>query len=106
MGASVSEKVGTELFKIITYLVNSAPLSLEETPQLAAFRLADAANRLMVLVTENDELATDEFLEAAHADFLAHFNLVMTDQPAFEAWLADAARRFTLETRRRELERS
>lgn len=93
------ENLDRELFKVITYLVNSAPLSLEETPQLSAFRLADAANRLMALVD-------DEFLRAAGDDFRAHFNLVMTDQPAFEAWLADNARRFTLETRRRELETS
>ncbi|WP_028924712.1 DUF6092 family protein [Pseudonocardia acaciae] len=91
------ENLDRELFKIITYLVNSAPLSLEETPQLSAFRLADAANRLMALVDD------DEFLRAAGDDFRAHFNLVMTDQPAFEAWLADNAGRFTLETRRREL---
>lgn len=86
-----------DLFEIVTHLVCSAPTSLAETPSLAAFRLVDAAHRLMRLA----ELADDEFLRQAAAEFGEHATLVMTDQPAFDAWLAEYARGFTREALRR-----
>jgi hypothetical protein len=97
----MSEDLNQELFKVITHLVSSAPVSLEETPILAAFRMVDAAHRLMALAADSDAFSDDGFLDAAQADYLAHFNLVMTDQVAFEAWLADYVRSFTVEARRR-----
>lgn len=90
-----------ELFEVITHLVSSAPTSLEETPSLAAFRMVDGANRLMALAERSEAFADDEFLREARADYLAHFNLVMTDQVAFEAWLGEYVRTFTLEALRR-----
>ncbi|WP_232665187.1 DUF6092 family protein [Pseudonocardia sp. TRM90224] len=84
------------LFEVITHLVASAPTSLEETPSLAAFRMVDAAHRLMAIV-EGD----DAFLAEARADYLDHFNLVMTDQVAFDAWLGEYVRTFTGEALRR-----
>jgi len=97
----MSEDLNQKLFKVITHLVSSAPVSLEETPILAAFRMVDAAHRLMALAADSDAFFDDGFLDAAQADYLAHFNLVMTDQVAFEAWLADYVRSFTVEARRR-----
>ncbi|MEJ3651939.1 DUF6092 family protein [Actinomycetes bacterium KLBMP 9759] len=85
-----------QLFAVITHLVASAPTSLEETPSLAAFRMVDAAHRLMGLV-EGD----DPFLDAARADYLDHLDLVMTDQAAFDAWLGEYVRTFTAEALRR-----
>jgi hypothetical protein len=90
-----------ELFKIITHLVSSAPLSYEETPALAAFRMVDAAHRLMSLAENSDALADDEFLREAHRDYLAHFNLVMTDEKGFRDWLGEYVARFTKEAIRR-----
>jgi hypothetical protein len=69
-----------ELFKVITHLVSSAPVSLEEAPILAAFRMVDAAHRLMALATQSNAVAEDAFLAQAQTDYLAHFNLVMTDR--------------------------
>jgi hypothetical protein len=97
----VSGQADRELFKVITHLVSSAPVSLDETPILAAFRMVDGANRLIALAEANEEFADDEFLSAARQDYLAHFNLVMTDQVAFEAWLMDYVRSFTNEALRR-----
>lgn len=90
-----------ELFEVITHLVSSAPTSLGETPSLAAFRMVDGANRLMALAERNDAFTDDAFLAEARADYLAHFNLVMTDQVAFEAWLGEYVRTFTREALRR-----
>jgi hypothetical protein len=97
----VSGQLDREMFKVITHLVSSAPVSLDETPILAAFRMVDGANRLMALAEESDAFAEDEFLVAARQDYLAHFNLVMTDQVAFEAWLMEYVRGFTKEALRR-----
>lgn len=84
--------VSRELFATITHLVTSAPVGLEETPVLAAYRLVDAAGRLMALAAPDDE-----FLRAAHADLIEHATLVLTDQAAFQEWLDDYVRRFTRE---------
>lgn len=91
------EDLNAELFKVITYLVSSAPTSLEETPALAAFRMVDGAHRLMTLAEHSTAFTDDEFLRRAREDYLDHFNLVMTDQPAFEAWLREYVRTFTRE---------
>lgn len=96
-----SDDLNERLFEIVTHLVSSAPTSLEETPSLAAFRMVDAAHRLMVLIEQNDAVADDEFFREARADYAAHFNLVMTDQAAFDAWLGEYVRSFTREALRR-----
>lgn len=90
-----------ELFNVITHLINSAPLSFDETPVLAAFRLVDAAHRLMALAENSDTFSDDEFLREAHQDYLAHVNLVMTDEDAFQEWLGRYVARFTSEAKHR-----
>ncbi|MFF0448900.1 DUF6092 family protein [Streptomyces sp. NPDC004609] len=97
----MSGNLDQKLFEIITHLVCSAPVSLEETPVLGAFRMVDAASRLMELAEKDEAFGRDEFLSRARADLLAHVNLAMTDQPAFEAWLAENVESFTREARRR-----
>jgi hypothetical protein len=97
----VSGQLEREMFKVITHLVSSAPVSLDETPILAAFRMVDGANRLMALAEQSEAFAQDDFLTAARQDYLAHFSLVMTDQVAFEAWLMEYVRGFTKEALRR-----
>ena len=93
-----------ELFTVIAHLTSSALTCIEEPPVLAAFRMVDAANRLIQLAGQEVPSDADTFLGAAHADYLEHMNLAMTDQPAFEEWLADYGRSFAHEARRRNLE--
>ena len=83
-----------DVFAVATYLAACAPLTYEESNSLNAFRLIDAASRLM-------RLTDDEFLHARHAEFEANSNLVMADEDAFRAWLSDYARTFTAEALRR-----
>ncbi|MGI8946628.1 MAG: DUF6092 family protein [Ornithinimicrobium sp.] len=95
-------KVEEDLFDIVVYLVNSAPTSLGETPSLAAFRMMDAASRLLaVLQRTTSDTEQQTFLAEARADYDAHYNLVMTDQEAFKQWLPDFVRRCTEEAMRR-----
>lgn len=96
----MSTDVNQELFKIITHLVNSASTSLGETPSLGAFRMVDAAHRLIAL-TEGSNALESEFLREAQEEYEAHSNFVMTDQPAFDAWLSEYAGLFTEEALRR-----
>jgi Family of unknown function (DUF6092) len=93
----MTEDHDQELFNIITYLVCSAPVSLDETRVLGAYRFMDAANRLMLLAAGSTVFAADPFLDDVRADYDAHVNLGMTDQTAFTAWLGRFAERFTVE---------
>lgn len=88
------------LFELCAYLTNSAALSLAETPSLAAFRMVDAAHRMVDLVQELDPDAGDFYREAA-AEYAAHYNLVMQDQEAFDRWLPSFGAMFTTEAVRR-----
>src|SRR5699024_5067212 len=91
-----------DLFDVVVYLVNSAPTSLGETPSLAAFRMVDAAHRLLqILDVSNEDPKQAEFIAAAQADYEAHYNLVMTDQEAFARWLPNFVRLCTEEAMRR-----
>ncbi|WUI02621.1 DUF6092 family protein [Spirillospora sp. NBC_00431] len=94
------ELTTANLFGLATHMVSSAPLAFDETPVLGAFRLLDAANRLMALAD------ADEFLAEAHADYLAHMSLAMTDQAAFRQWMSDYVARFAREALRRTMEES
>lgn len=97
----MSHELDRQVFAIITYLVSSAPTSLQETPSLAAFRMIDAAHRLMTLVAANDAFQDDEFLRSAREEYEANFNLVMTDQDKFNDWMASYLQSFTREALRR-----
>lgn len=88
------------LFDVVLYLVNSAPTSLGETPSLAAFRMLDAASRLLALMHPDDQ-AQEAFLATAKVEYETHFSLVMTDQQAFQQWLPDYVRICTEEAMRR-----
>ena len=83
------------LFGVVTHLVNSALVSVEETPELAAFRMVDAANRLMSLLPPAE---TTAFVTASRGDFAEHAHLVMTDQDAFVGWLQGYVRAFVHES--------
>lgn len=81
-----------DLFPVITFLVTCALLSLEETPVMGAFRMVDAAHRLIAVLEQRGE--ADEFLASADLDYLENFPLVMTDQDGFVDWLENYARTF------------
>lgn len=95
---------GTDLqgaiFDVAAYLANSAPTSLRETPSLAAYRMVDAAARLIALLHPSNE-EQRRFLQQARTAYEEHFNLVMTDQQAFERWLPEFATLHNEETLRR-----
>ena len=97
----MSTEMNRELFKIVAYLTTSAANAFDETLALGAFRMTDAAHRLMTLIEESAELADDEFLRAAREAYHETSNLVMTDEQEFRVRLERAAREVTAECLRR-----
>lgn len=97
----MADRMNDEILRVATHLVMSSALSLNETPTHAAFRMVDAANRLLLLITDSMGPADDEFLDRAKEAFDSHFGLAMTDQPAFARWLDEHSRSFAENTMRR-----
>lgn len=83
-----------DLFEIVTYLATAAPLTYNESTTNNAFRLVDAASRLM-------RHTDDEFLRERLAALQENTNLVGSDQDAFRVWLGENSRVFTAEALRR-----
>ncbi|MFI6504739.1 DUF6092 family protein [Nonomuraea typhae] len=89
------ERPDHALYETVTVLVCSAPLAFDETRLLSAFRMLDAADRLMRIMPD------DDFLRWARADFAAHRTLAMTDQTAFTTWLSGYVSAFATQALRR-----
>ena len=97
----MSDELNDEILKVATHLVMSSALSLNETPTHAAFRMVDAANRLLLLINGTMGEVDEKFMAGARESFDSHFGLAMTDQPAFAEWLDDISRAFAENTMRR-----
>ena len=95
------DKINDEILRVATHLVMSSALSLNETPTHAAFRMVDAANRLVLLISGSMDDVDEGFLAKAREAFDSHFGLAMTDQPAFAVWLDQHSRLFAENTMRR-----
>ncbi|WP_235734400.1 DUF6092 family protein [Nocardioides alcanivorans] len=95
------EKINDEILRVATHLVMSSALSLHETPTHAAFRMVDAANRLVLLISGSMDGDDEGFLATARHAFDTHFGLAMTDQQAFADWLDEHSRAFAENTMRR-----
>jgi hypothetical protein len=85
----------SELFEVIVYLVSSAVTSTTETPELATYRMIDAAQRLMAISTDR---VPDDFLADARAQWQDNNMLVVSDQQEYLRWLDGLARSFVQET--------
>ncbi|MFI6538064.1 DUF6092 family protein [Nonomuraea sp. NPDC050547] len=94
---AAGEEPDRALYETVTVLVCSAPLALDETRLLSAFRMLDAADRLMGIMGEHD----DAFLRRARADYAAHRMLAMTDQAAFTDWMSRYVAEFAAQALRR-----
>ena len=90
------------LFELVVYLVASARLCLDEAPRCGAVRLLAGAVRLLE-ASGGAAGGDDAALQAWKRSIEEHLALVMSDYPAFAAWLADLAREAAAETTRRNL---
>lgn len=90
-----------ELYELLSFLVSSAHLLVNEPEHYGSFRLIDAACRLVGFALEGGSLEDEKFLREFKEDADQNKLLLMTDQEAFLQYLEDATRDVAKEMKRR-----
>jgi len=90
-----------ELYELLSFLVSSAHLLVNEPENYGSFRLIDAACRLVGFALEGGRLEDDQFLREFKEYADQKKLLLMTDQEAFLQYLEDATRDVAREMKRR-----
>jgi len=90
-----------ELYELLSFLVSSAHLLVNEPENYGSFRLIDAACRLVGFALESGRLEGDQFLSDFKEDADRRKLLMMTDEEGFLQFLEDATRDVAKEMKRR-----
>jgi hypothetical protein len=90
-----------ELYELLSFLVSSAHLLVNEPEHYGSFRLIDAACRLIGFALESGRLEDDQFLNAFKENADQKKLLLMTDEAGFLQFLEDATRDVAKEMKRR-----
>jgi hypothetical protein len=90
-----------DLYELLSFLVSSAHLLVNEPEHYGSFRLIDAACRLIAFALDGGGLEDDSFLRAFKEDADRRKLLLMTDQAGFLQFLEDATRDMAREMKRR-----
>ena len=90
-----------DLYELLSFLVSSAHLLVNEPEHYGSFRLIDAACRLIGFALESGRLEDDQFLRQFKEDADQKKLLLMTDQEGFLQYLEDATRDVAKEMKRR-----
>jgi len=90
-----------DLYELLSFLVSSAHLLVNEPEHYGSFRLIDAACRLVGFALDGGGLEDDDFLRAFKEDADRRKLLLMTDQDGFLQFLEDATRDMAREMKRR-----
>ncbi len=90
-----------ELYELLSFLVSSAHLLVNEPEHYGSFRLVDAACRLIEFALVNGRLEDDQFLREFKEDADRGKLLMMTDEEGFLQFLEDATRDVAREMKRR-----
>lgn len=93
------EKARELLFRHLCYLVSSAVGLVDEPRLYGPFRLVDAAERMIDIMSELG--LGDSFLTDLREFIAGEKDKVMTDEPGFLAFLDEAVRRLAEELPRR-----
>jgi hypothetical protein len=89
------------LYDLLSFLVSSAHLLVNEPEHYGSFRLIDAASRLIEFALESGHLEDDAFLREFKEDADRGNLLMMTDEVGFLRFLEDATRDMAREMKRR-----
>lgn len=90
-----------ELYELLSFLVSSAHLLVNEPEHYGSFRLIDAACRLIGFALESGRLEDDQFLREFKENADRGKLLMMTDEDGFLQFLEDATRDVAREMKRR-----
>jgi len=89
-----------ELYELLSFLVSSAHLLVNEPEHYGSFRLIDAACRLIGFALESGRLEDEKFLREFKEDADRRKLLMMTDEEGFLQFLEDATRDVAKEMKR------
>jgi hypothetical protein len=90
-----------DLYELLSFLVSSAHLLVNEPEHYGSFRLIDAACRLVGFALESGHLEDENFLREFKEEADQKKLLLMTDQEGFLQYLEDATRDVAREMKRR-----
>ena len=90
-----------ELYELLSFLVSSAHLLVNEPEHYGSFRLIDAACRLVGFALEGGHLEDDPFLREFKEDADKRKFLLVTDEEGFLQFLEDATRNVAREMKSR-----
>lgn len=90
-----------DLYEMLSFLVTSAHLCVEEPRLYGTFRMIDAATRLIDYALEGRQLKEDQFLRGFKEDADKGKRLMMTDEQNYVGFLEDATRTLAKEMKRR-----
>lgn len=94
--------VGEEdLYELLSFLVSSAHLCVNEPRLYGTFRLIDAACRLVGFALESGQLEDDQFLRNFKEDADKSKFLLFSDEESYIQFLEDATRKIAKEMKSR-----
>ena len=91
------------LFELLSFLVTSAHLCVQEPRLYGTFRLIDAACRLLGFALEDGQLESEQFLRAFKEDADQRKFLLFSDETRYLEFLEDATRKMAKEMKNRAL---
>ncbi|MDH4208246.1 MAG: DUF6092 family protein [Anaerolineae bacterium] len=91
-------------YELLSFMVTSAHLSVEEPELYGSFRLIDGACRLIRFALDSGQLRDEQFVREfkEYADVRKHW--MMTDEPGFLRFLEEATGKLAAELKRQALE--
>ena len=93
-----------DFYELLSFMVTSAHLSVEEPELYGSFRLIDGACRLIEFALESGQLSDEQFVRdfKEYADVRKHW--MMTDEPGFLRFLEEATGKLAAELKRQALD--
>jgi hypothetical protein len=93
-----------DFYELLSFMVTSAYLSVEEPELYGSFRLIDGACRLIEFALESGQLQDERFVKEfkEYADVRKHW--MMTDESGYLQFLEEATGKLAEELRRQALE--
>jgi hypothetical protein len=98
----MAPSIESQMFEVVTSMVTSCPVILDEPPIMAVVRIMTGAERLIGAL--EDHSLADDFLTEARSEWLRIHTTMMSDPQSFAIWLDQFSARFVLEAKRRNLE--
>ena len=91
-------------YELLSFMVTSAHLSIEEPELYGSFRLIDGACRLIEFALESGQLRDEDFVREFKEYADARKHSMMTDEPGYVRFLEEATGKLAKELKRQATE--